>query len=219
MRGDIIMKINKNEMIITIDSEPGCNGDWIGKRMSRILGIPCYGKEILDRASEISGISRELMTRYDGRPVIAAYDFLAEDESALRIPPAKDFITAQVFASRNLAEEGPCILVDRHATAALEGDKNHISIYIHADIEDRAKVYADQKKLDRKAALHALKKLDRVYRNYYKGNNNGWGDADHYDLTVNASDTESGDTAEIIVHLLETLLGVQLRKQTGKMAV
>lgn len=212
------MKIDKNKMVITIDSEPGCGGDWIGKKISRILGIPSYGKEILDKASEISGISRELMNRYDGRPVIAAYDLLAEDESALRIPPARDFITAQVFASRNLAEQGPCILVDRHATAALEGEKNHISIYIHANIEDRAKAYAEQKGLDEKAALRSLKKLDRVYRNYYKGNNNGWGDADHYDLTVNASDAEAGDVAEIIVHLLETLLGVQLRKQTGKMA-
>ena len=212
------MKINKNEMIITIDSEPYCNADLIGKRMSRILEIPCYGKEILDRASEISGISHELMTRYDGRPVIAAYDLLAEDESSLRIPPAGDFVTAQVFASRNLAEEGPCILVDRHATAALEGNKNHISIYIHADIEDRARIYAEQKNLSEKAALRALKKLDRVSRNYYKGSNKSWGDADHYDLTVNASDAQAGDVAEIIVHLLETLMGVQLRKQTGKMA-
>lgn len=213
------MKINKKEMIITIDSEPGCNGDWIGKRMSGILGIPCYGKEILDKASEISGISRELMTRYDGRPVIAAYDFLAEDESALRIPPARDFITAQVFASRTLAEKGPCILVDRHATSAMEGNENHISIFIHADIKDRAKVYGGQKNLDEKSALCALKKLDRVYRNYYKGNNKSWGDADNYDLTVNASDMGYGDTAEIIVHLLETLMGVELRKQSGKMAV
>ena len=44
------MKLNKNELIITIDSEPGCNGDWIGKRMSNILEIPCYGKEILNKA-------------------------------------------------------------------------------------------------------------------------------------------------------------------------
>ncbi len=213
------MKIDKKEMIITIDSEPGSNGDWIGKRMSRILGIPCYGKEILDKASEISGISRELMTRYDGRPVVAAYNFLAEDEASLRIPPARDFITAQVFASRNLAAQGPCILVDRHATAALKDDDKHISIFVHADFEDRAKAYAEQKGLDEKDATRALKKLDRVYRNYYKGNCKDWGEADHYDLTVNASDAEAGDTAEIIIHLLETLMGVQLRKQTGKMAV
>ena len=109
------MKLNKNELIITIDSEPGCNGDWIGKRMSNILEIPCYGKEILNKAAEISGISSELMARYDGRPVNAAYDLLAKDESALRIPPARDFITAQEAASGNLTEEGPCILVDRHA--------------------------------------------------------------------------------------------------------
>ena len=100
------MKLDKNELVITIDSEPGCNGDWIGKRMSNILGIPCYGKEILYKAAELSGISRDLMVRYDGRPVNAAYDLLAKDESALRIPPARDFIHAQVAASRELAANG-----------------------------------------------------------------------------------------------------------------
>ena len=212
------MKLDKNELVITIDSELGCNGDWIGKRMSNILGIPCYGKEILYKAAELSGISRDLMVRYDGRPVNAAYDLLAKDESALRIPPARDFIHAQVAASRELAANGPCILVDRHATAALEGDKKHISIFIHGDFEDRAKVYGVQKGLTDKTALHDLKKTDHVYRKYYKDHNNQWGEADEYDLTVNVSDIKAGDTAEVIVRLLETLLGVPLKPQAKKMA-
>lgn len=213
------MKLNKNELIITIDSEPGCNGDMIGKRMSNILGIPCYGKEILDKAADLSGISQELMARYDGRPVNAAYDLLAKDESALRIPPARDFVSAQFAASQSLAENGPCILVDRHAGAALEGDEKHISIFIHADFADRAKVYAMQKGLTDQAAIHDLKKVDHVYRKYYKDNNKKWGEADQYDLTVNASDIKGTDAAEIIVRLLETLLGSPLKPQTRKMAV
>lgn len=212
------MKLNKNELIITIDSEPGCNGDWIGKRMSNILEIPCYGKEILNKAAEISGISSELMARYDGRPVNAAYDLLAKDESALRIPPARDFIKAQEAASRDLTEEGPCILVDRHASTALEGVKKHISVFIHGDFEDRAKVYGVQKGLTDNAAIRDLKKVDRAYKKCYKGNNEKWGDADNYDLTVNVSDIKAGDAAEIIVNLLETLLGAPLKAQAMKMA-
>lgn len=214
------MNIDKNEMIITIDSEPGTNADGIARKISNILQIPCYSEEILDRASQISGISRDLMHRYDGRAVRAAYDLLAEDESAIRMASAADFITAQVFASRQLASEGSCILVDRHANAALDGYKKHISIFLHAEVQDRAKVIAQQKGISEEDAMKSLKRTDRAYRNYYKGNNKGWGDANNYDLTVNASDAEKEeDMADIIVSLLETLTGMHLRRKMDRHAV
>ena len=208
-----IMKINKNEMIITIDSELGSNGDKIADELSQILGIPCYGEEILDRASEISGIPYKLMHRYDGRTVHAAYDLLVDSDEPIKIAPAADFVTAQVFAARQLASAAPCILVDRHANAALAGNKNHISIFIHADFEDRAKVFASQKGLSETAAVRSLKKADRAYGNYYRGNNKGWGDAGKYDMTVNASDADTAAVAEMIVSFLETMTGMTLRQE------
>lgn len=206
------MKINKDKMIITIDSELGSNGDLIAEELGRILNIPCYGKEILDRASEISGIPYKLMHRYDGRTVHAAYDLLAESDAPIRIAPAADFVTAQVFAARQLAADGPCILVDRHANSALEGNKNHVSIFIHADFEDRARVFGMEKGLCESAAVRSLKKADRAYANYYKGNNKGWGDAGRYDMTVNASDAEVSAVADMIVSFLETMTGAELRE-------
>lgn len=212
------MKINKNKMVITIDSELGSRGDMIGKELSRILHIPCYGTEILDRASEISKIPAELMHRYDGRTVRAAYDLLADSEASIRIAPAAAFITAQVFAARQYAAAGSCILVDRHASSALEGFKNHIRIFVHADIEDRAKELARKKGMSEKAAIKALKKADRAYQSYYKGNNKNWGNANGYDLTVNASGSDPRHTAATIVALLETITGLHLHKHTEQKA-
>ncbi len=210
------MKINKDEMVITIDSELGSNGDKIAKELAEILHIPCYGEEILDRASEISGIPYKLMHRYDGRAVHAAYDLLADGDAPIRIAPAADFVTAQVFAARQLAAEGPCILVDRHSNAALAGNRNHISIYIHADFEDRARVFAEQKGLSESAAIRSLKKADRAYSNYYRGNNKGWGDANKYDISVNASDADPVSVTGMIVSFLETMTGMQLREKEAE---
>lgn len=207
------MKINRNEMVITIDSELGSNGDKIARELSEMLGIPCYGEEILERASEISGIPYRLMHRYDGRTVHAAYDLLADGDEPIKIAPAADFVTAQVFAARQLAAQGPCILVDRHANAALEGNRNHISIFIHADFEDRVKVFAEQKGLSENAAIRSLKKADRAYGNYYRGNNKGWGDADKYDMTVNASDADVDAIANMIISFMETMMGVSLNEK------
>ena len=60
------MKISKDNMIITIDTEICANGEAVAKELADMLKLPCYGEEILDKASELSGIPSRLMHRYDG---------------------------------------------------------------------------------------------------------------------------------------------------------
>lgn len=201
------MKIDKTNMIITIESEPGSRGEEIARELSKMTGIPCYGKEILDAAAQISGIPARLMHRYDGRAVHAAYDLMAEDEASIKLPPARDFITAQVFACRKLAQNGACILVDRHASAALAGNENQISIFIHSDFEARAKVLAEQRGINMESAKKTLKKLDTSYRSYYRGNNKNWGNASNYSLSLNASACKTSDLAGIIESFLVGVVG------------
>ena len=207
------MKLNKEEMIITIDSELYSNGEKIAKELAKILGIPCYAEEILDRASEISKIPVKLMHRYDGKAVHAAYDLMAEDESQIRIAPAADFITAQVMAAKQLAAEGSCILVDRHANMALADQKNHVSVYVHADLEDRAKTFAEEKGLSVEEARKALKKEDKTYAHYYKGNNKNWGDAGRYDIAVNVSDAGIKAAVDTIVSFLDIMAREQKKAE------
>lgn len=207
------MKLNKEEMIITIDSELYSSAEKIAKELSAILGIPCYTEEILDRASEISNIPNKLMHRYDGKAVHAAYDLLAEDESQIRIAPAADFITAQVMAAKQLAAEGSCILVDRHANMALADQKNHVSVYIHADFEDRAKAFAEERGMSVEEARKSLKKEDKAYSRYYKGNNKSWGDASRYDIAVNVSDAGIEAAVNTIVSFLDIMAGEQKKAE------
>ena len=53
------MKINKDNMIITIDTELCANGEKIAKELADMLHLPCYGEEILDKASEIRNYLNE----------------------------------------------------------------------------------------------------------------------------------------------------------------
>ncbi len=213
------MKINKDNMIITIDTELCANGEKIAKELADMLHLPCYGKEILDKASEISGIPARLMHRYDGRAVHAAYDLLANDREPLHIRPAADFITAQVAACRDLAAEGSCILVDHHASMALEGTNGHVCVYIHSDFSDRAARMAEQDGLSAAQAEKRLKRADRAYRSYYRGNHKGWGEADSYDISVNASDGDVHTLASTILSFLETMVGAELVDRKTSKAV
>ena len=210
------MKINKNNMIITIDTELCANGEKIAKELAAMLHLPCYGEEILDKASELSGIPARLMHCYDGRAVHAAYDLLANDHDPLHIRPAADFITAQVAACRELAAKGSCVLVDRHASMAMAGTEGHVSVYVHSDFSDRAARMAEQNGLTTDEAEKQLKRADRAYRSYYRGNHKGWGEADSYDISINASDGDVHTLACTLLSFLESMVGAQLadRKET-----
>ncbi len=213
------MKANKNNMIITIDTELGCSGEAVAHALAEQLHIPCYGEEILDKAAELSGISARLMHRYDGRAVHAAYDLLAEDASAIRMRSAADFITAQVLACRELAAQGPCILVDRHATLAMQGREGHVSIFLHADFEDRAARLAETGVMGLEEARKTLRKNDRARRSYYRGSCKGWGEAESYDISVNASDADEATLANTILGFLETMTGETLVEKKARKAV
>ena len=209
------MKTVNDNIIITIDSELYSDSRSLADELSRMTGIPCYGEEILDTAARLSGIAPRLMHQYDGRPVMAAYDFLADDHSPLRLPSAADFITAQVLACREIADSGSCILLDRHASMAMK-DRKHVSLFVHAGFEDRARRLAEAEHCDMTEAERRLKKEDRRYRNYYRGNNPFWGEAEHYDMTVNVSDAAVSTLSETIVHFLATHAGVAARAQAQR---
>lgn len=49
--------------IITIARGLGSGGSHVGKKLSESLGIPCYDTEILEMASELSGINESYFLR------------------------------------------------------------------------------------------------------------------------------------------------------------
>lgn len=212
------MKTNKENMIIIIESEYESRGEEIARALSAAINTPCFGKEILDVAAELSGISVKLLHKYDGRSVYAAYDLSAEDESQIKLPPARDFITAQMFACRKLAQNAPCILVDRHAYAALAGNENLISVFVHSDFNFRAEMLAKERGISLERAAKELKKIDTAYRSYYRGNNKNWGNASNYSLCLNSTGCDVKDMAAMIVAFAEKTIGESLVTDDHKIA-
>ena len=95
---------------------------------------------------------------------------------------------AQFDAIKKIAEEGPCVLVGRCADYALEERDDVLSVFIHADLEDRIKNVAKLNELtDNKAKdlIHKTDKRRASYYNYYT--NKKWGDAESYDICMNSS--------------------------------
>ncbi len=187
--------------VVTLDTELYSGGEALGQALSEALGIPCYGEEILTKASELSGIPESVLRRYDGRNVVAAYDLAADNASSLRLPSTGNLVAAQLEACRALAAEGPCILVDRFASRALSD--TGIRVYLHADFEQRSELYAEEKKLGPAAARRQLKRRDRARSRYYRNGNRNWGYAKAYAVSVNAT---GADPKALAAGLAEAIL-------------
>ncbi len=199
------MKLKKDNLVVSVETEPGSRGAEIAEELAGKLGIPCYGQEILEEASKISGISMKLLKRYEERNVHSAYKLDAEDESDIILPPARMFIMAQIAACRHLAEKQSCVLVDHHANTALGGMDDHVRVFVHADREAREERYAFEKHITPEKAKKDLPKEERRRRRYYRSVSRNWGKAGSYDLTVNSTHNPPQVIAGHIVDYLQNL--------------
>ena len=198
--------------IITIGREFGSGGCEIGHKLAEKLGIKCYDKDMLDLAAKESGICQEIFESHDEKPtnsflyslVMDTYSFGYSSGSYTDMPLNHKVFLAQFDAIKKIAEEGPCVLVGRCADYALEERDDVLSVFIHADLEDRIKNVAKLNELpDNKAKdlIHKTDKRRASYYNYYT--NKKWGDAESYDICMNSSKFGVDGCVKAIKDLLE----------------
>ena len=95
---------------------------------------------------------------------------------------------AQFDAIKNIAKEGPCVIVGRCADYALAEFPNVVNVFLHADLQDRIVRIARRHDLTDAKAKDLIIKTDKrraSYYNYYTSKK--WGDAAGYDLSLNTA--------------------------------
>ena len=211
MKGSV-SSMAKTNTIITIGRQFGSGGREIGHIVADKLGIKLYDKEMLDRAAKESGICQELFETHDEKPTNSLLYSLVMDTYSLGysagsytdMPINHKIFLAKYDAIKNIADEGPCILVGRCADYALEGYPNVLRIFIHADLDARirriARIY-DLTDAKAKELIQKTNKKRSSYYNYYT--NKRWGDAESYDACLNSSLLGLDGTAEAILKLVE----------------
>ncbi len=187
--------------VIAVESELYAGGEAVAKALGARFGIPCYGEEILQTAAKLTGISEQVLRRYDGRKVIAAYDLAAGDEASVRLPTTGDLISAQRIACERLSADGPCVLVDRFSAAGAL-TPGMVSVFIHADFETRAARLAEANGIGPAAARRQLRRLDRARSGYYRIGHRHWGQAKEYTLSVDSTSVSPEILAEGIAQCL-----------------
>ena len=199
--------------IITIGRQFGSGGREIGQKVADALGIKLYDKEMLDRAAKESGLCEELFETHDEKPTNSFLYSLVMDTYSLGgyggsaytdMPINHKIFLAQFDAIKEIASEGPCVLVGRCADYALEGRDDVLSVFIHADMNTKVKRIAKIYNLSDTRAKDMIRKTDKKrasYYNYYT--NKRWGSADSYDFSLNSGLLGIDKTAEAIIQLVD----------------
>lgn len=182
--------------VITIGRQYGSGGHEIGKRLAADLGIPCYDKELLDRASKESGLCKELFENHDEKPTSSfLYSLVMDTYSMGYVSPAlaempidhKIFL-AQFNTIKQIAQEGPCVIVGRCADYALADFPNLISVFIYGSMKAKTERIMEEYQLSESKAKERIIKTDKrraSYYNYYSSKR--WGDVNSYNLCVDSS--------------------------------
>jgi len=183
-----------NNYVISISREVGSGGRLIGKRLAARLGIPCYDRTIIQKTAEKSGLSPDFIARAEERArsrfhlSIAPIGIGAPAFADQSVPVSHQAFFAQAEVIRELADQGPCVVVGRCSDYVLGDRPDCLKIFIHADLPSRIARCVNEYHLPAQDIGREILQMDRGranYYNYYTGHD--WGDMRRYDLTLNSS--------------------------------
>ena len=198
--------------LITIGRQFGSGGREIGMKIAETFGIPFYDNELLDRAAKNSGICQELFRNHDEKPsnsflyslVMDTYSMGYSSSAMSGMPINHKVFLAQFNAIKEIADEGPCVMVGRCADYALDGYKDHLALFIYADMEDRIRRVSTRYDLSDAKAKETVQKMDKQrasYYNYYTSKK--WGEIGSYDFCINSGILGVDGTVGLICQLVE----------------
>lgn len=196
-----------SQPIICISRQFGSGGSRVSKLISQKLDIPYYDKDIINKASENSGVSRDLIERSDEKRTSSFLYALSTLQMSNGLSPGFQFndiinddrvflITSKTI--KQLAVE-PCVIVGRCADYILK-DRNIISVFICSDFGYRLKNITEHFELDEKQATKLIRQTDKKRASYYNSfTDRNWGSASNYDLCVSTSTVSEEFAANTII--------------------
>ena len=199
----------KNNWVITIGREFCSGGAETAHKLSKLLDIPYYDKEIIDEAVKTTQLAEDVVAHHDERPVgyadVGGYQYGGlwyTNDPSLLLPVGMRVADAQFEVIRRTASQGPCVIVGRCADYILQDTADCLKVFIHADLAFRAKriveVYGEREQSPEER-LRDKDKRRAAYHRFYT--NMKWGHAQNYHLTLDSGVIGIDKCVDIIAQL------------------
>lgn len=202
--------------VITIGRQLGSGGRIIGEKLAAKLGIPFYDKELIQIASQQSGLGKEYFERADEKKGFSVFGSLFGLRGILTDEPFSTYylndetlFKIQSDVIREIADRGSCLFVGRCADYVLSGKERLLNVFVTANKEDRIERVSTRSNVSREKAREIIEKTDKKRAGYYNYfTNRTWGAADSYHLCINSSLLGTDDTVDFIKAFAETRFGL-----------
>lgn len=187
--------------VITISREFGSGGRTIGKKTAEKLNIPCYDSQLIQKIAAESGFNEEYI-KEAGEYAPGGFLSSALSHRGIAVTNEDYIWEIQCRTITDLAQQGPCVIVGRCADYILRDKADCLKVFIHADLDFRAKriveVYGEREQ----SPQQRLKDKDKrraAYHRFYTDMK--WGHAQNYDLTLNSGTLGIENCVNIITQL------------------
>lgn len=187
--------------VITISREFGSGGRTIGKKTAEKLNIPCYDSQLIQKIAAESGFNEEYI-KEAGEYAPGGFLSSALSHRGIAITNEDYIWEIQCRTITDLAQQGPCVIVGRCADYILRDKADCLKVFIHADLDFRAKriveVYGEREQ-SHQQRLKDKDKRRAAYHRFYTDMK--WGHAQNYDLTLNSGTLGIENCVNIITQL------------------
>lgn len=188
--------------IITISREFGSGGRTIGKHIAAKLGIPCYDEELINKIAQETGLDKNYIKETNEQSeqnwlLNAFANHLYHGNNM------QDYVwLIQCDVITKVANEGPCVIVGRCADYVLKDKANLLKVFIHADINKRARRIVDVYGETDEKPLKRVKEKDKKRAAYYRYyTENEFGEIHNYDLALDSGTIGIDKCVDIVVDL------------------
>lgn len=195
--------------IITIEREYASGGSEIGRIVAGELGIPCYGREVLELAAEkMHTIPERIEHLEESASKSLLYSLSMATKVALGerdgLSEESAVYLAEEYVIQSLAMQGPCVIVGRCAGWALRDRKDVLSVFVHADADFRRKRAVDTYGIPEADADNVLRRFDHKRKNFYGVNTSmRWDDKKGYHMMLDSSRLGIQQCVDIIYDIVK----------------
>lgn len=219
--------MEKKNFVITVARGFGSGGKEVSLKVAKKLGIPCYYSQILQMASDYSGIKKELFVKADERLTGSRLIRLLKrtpNRDQIIEPTEREFVSdvnlfnIQAKIIKELAEHESCVIIGKCANDILSKYPNVVSVYIEAPRAFCAARIMDDFGCDEEEAGRMIHHTDKYRADYYKYYTGGktWTDPVAYDMTLNSARVGIDRCVDVIIHYTEMKLGCSLLPEADK---
>ena len=204
-------------LVITISRQLGSGGAFLGHRLAEKMKMLYLDREIINKVSEKLGILPNNLEWRDERIISqwqSTINLIAHAKSGLYspveyiLPADKEIFKAESDIILKIANEKSAVIIGRGSSYILRNHPNHVSIYLHADVEFRKQRLQEIYGVSSKDAIKSIESTDKLRARYiHEFTGHEMNDARQYHLSIDTGVLGLEESENLIYDYLRTRFG------------